>query len=134
MSIAKAASQLSNQSSAISLGDVERQLRTMRSKANGTESAGAADESNFFAMLKDGLKDVNSTVKESEKATVDMAAGKSVNLTRMAIKFSQSIAAKALLQEFKRISTLEQALTAQNGFLPQSKMRFLRANSLKAGR
>lgn len=80
MSIAKAASQLSNQASQISLGDVERQLRTMRSKANGTESGGAADESSFFAMLKDGLKDVNSTVKESEKATVDMAAGKPVNL------------------------------------------------------
>ena len=80
MSIAKAASQLSNQSSQISLGDIDRQLRTMRSKANGTEAGDAATESNFFAMLKDGLKDVNSTVKESEKASVDMAAGKSVNL------------------------------------------------------
>jgi flagellar hook-basal body complex protein FliE len=80
MSIAKAAGQISNQASQISLGDVERQLRTMRSKANGTEGESSVNESNFFAMLKDGLKDVNSTVKESEKATVDMAAGKPVNL------------------------------------------------------
>lgn len=83
MSIAKAASQLSNQASQLSLGDVERQLRTMRSKSigtNGSEAAGPDNASSFFAMLKDGIKEVNTTLKESDKASVDMAAGKPVNL------------------------------------------------------
>ena len=64
----------------ISIGDIERQLRTLHSKAGGKEQTKETQNSDFFNLLKDGIKDVNSTIKESEQASLDMAAGKPVNL------------------------------------------------------
>jgi flagellar hook-basal body complex protein FliE len=77
MTISKVGSQISSQ---VSLGDVERQLRTLKSKAQDGAVDPSGNEAKFFDLLKEGLREVNTAVQHSEKASLDMAAGKPVNL------------------------------------------------------
>lgn len=74
----------------VSVADVERQLRTMRSKAQGTDSNIKPEESGFFNLLKEGMKEVNTTIKVSDQASLDMASGKSVNLHETMLAVSKA--------------------------------------------
>lgn len=74
----------------INLGDIDRQLRTMRSKASAGETQSTENTSEFYQLLKDGVKSINSSIKESDKASLDMAAGKPVNLHETMLKVTQA--------------------------------------------
>jgi flagellar hook-basal body complex protein FliE len=43
-------------------------------------TSGAGTEGSFGDMLAKGIKEVNSTVKESDQASIDLASGKSSNI------------------------------------------------------
>lgn len=63
-----------------SLGDIERHLRTLRSQSGDAKETEKADKSQFSNLLRDGLREINTTIKESEQAGLDLASGKPVNL------------------------------------------------------
>ncbi|NBO38626.1 flagellar hook-basal body complex protein FliE [bacterium] len=65
------------------LGSIDADLRSMgglgSSKSKATSAEGTS-ESQFLDLLKDGIADVNKGMRESEKASMDLATGKSSNI------------------------------------------------------
>jgi flagellar hook-basal body complex protein FliE len=68
------------QTNHISVSDLDRHLRALRGKNAETRPEAQGEDSDFSKLLKDGIREINSTIKDSEKASVDLAAGKPVNL------------------------------------------------------
>lgn len=67
----------------LDLGSIESDLRSL----GGTSSAktkggleGADQKSDFLNLLKEGIADVNRGMKEGDKASMDLATGKSSNI------------------------------------------------------
>ena len=56
----------------------------------GGSSAGGAGKPKFLDMLKDGIKEVNSAVKGSEKASMDLVSGKSSNIHETMLAVSKA--------------------------------------------
>lgn len=67
----------------LDLGSIETDLRSMGGlgKPNGKIS-GVGDEANsqFIQLLKEGISEVNKGMRESDKASMDLATGKSSNI------------------------------------------------------
>lgn len=65
------------------LGSIESDLRSLGGTSRSKSNSGASDlngTSEFMDLLKDGIKDVNKGMRESEKASLDLATGKSSNI------------------------------------------------------
>lgn len=65
------------------LSSIESDLRSMGGLKSGKNGAGAVtegSESQFLELLKEGIADVNKGMKESDKASMDLATGKSSNI------------------------------------------------------
>ena len=56
----------------------------------GGGSAGGAGKPKFLDLLKDGIKEVNSAVKGSEKASMDLVSGKSSNIHETMLAVSKA--------------------------------------------
>jgi len=65
------------------LSSIESDLRSMGGLKQGKAGAGAVgegSETQFLDLLKEGIADVNKGMKESDKASMDLATGKSSNI------------------------------------------------------
>ena len=56
----------------------------------GSGGSAGAGKSKFLDMLKDGIKEVNSAVKGSEKASMDLVSGKSSNIHETMLAVSKA--------------------------------------------
>lgn len=75
------------------LTSIESDLRSLGGKAPGksTPGVGGADEkSEFLNLLKEGLSDVNKGMRESDKASMDLATGKSSNIHETMLAVSKA--------------------------------------------
>jgi flagellar hook-basal body complex protein FliE len=99
----------------ISAQDVERQLRAMSSRAQGSQADAPQPDSGFFNLLQEGLKDVNSSVKASEQASVDMAAGRQVNLheTMLAVTKAELAFNLAVQMRNKMVEAYQEVMRMQ---------------------
>ncbi len=65
------------------LSSIESDLRSMGGTKQSKLGAGTVNdgtESQFLELLKEGIADVNKGMKESDKASMDLATGKSSNI------------------------------------------------------
>ncbi|MEY2987500.1 MAG: hypothetical protein RJB13_1021 [Pseudomonadota bacterium] len=65
------------------LSSIESDLRAMGGMKQGKLGTGAANEgteSQFLELLKEGIADINKGMKDSDKASMDLATGKSSNI------------------------------------------------------
>jgi len=76
------------------LGSIESDLRSMGGVgSNKSKAAGSTDDagnSQFLDLLKDGISDVNKTMRESDKASMDLATGKSSNIHQTMLAVSKA--------------------------------------------
>ncbi len=99
----------------ISIGDIERQLRTMRSNAGVEGQKEGNDDSEFSDLLKHGLKEINATIKESEAAGLDLASGKPVNLheTMLAVTKAELALNMAVQMRNKTVEAYQEVMRMQ---------------------
>jgi flagellar hook-basal body complex protein FliE len=65
------------------LGAIESDLRSLGGPLKGKgagEVTDSGEKSEFLSLLKEGIKDVNKNMQESDKASMDLATGKSSNI------------------------------------------------------
>jgi flagellar hook-basal body complex protein FliE len=65
------------------LSSIETDLRSMgglKQARPGNGSVSEGSETQFLDLLKEGIADVNKGMKESDKASMDLATGKSSNI------------------------------------------------------
>lgn len=65
------------------LSSIESDLRSLGGPSSGSKKAGIAgadEKSEFLNLLKEGIADVNKGMRESDKASMDLATGKSSNI------------------------------------------------------
>jgi flagellar hook-basal body complex protein FliE len=70
----------SGMSSAASSADAATASSSASAAGAGLDANSASGEGSFLDMLTKGIKDVNSSVKDSDKAATDIASGKSSNI------------------------------------------------------
>lgn len=67
----------------LDLGSIESDLKSLGGPSSGKSKVGldgADQKSDFLNLLKEGIADVNRGMKESDKASMDLATGKSSNI------------------------------------------------------
>ena len=67
----------------IDLGSIDSDLRSMGglgTSKNKPAGIGGEGNSQFLELLKEGIADVNKGMRESDKASMDLATGKSSNI------------------------------------------------------
>lgn len=75
------------------LGSIESDLRSISGGAGGKSKAavgGTEEKSEFLNLLKEGLADVNKGMRESDKASMDLATGKSSNIHETMLAVSKA--------------------------------------------
>ena len=75
------------------LGSIESDLRSISGGAGSkskTAVGGTEDKSEFLNLLKEGLADVNKGMRESDKASMDLATGKSSNIHETMLAVSKA--------------------------------------------
>jgi flagellar hook-basal body complex protein FliE len=75
------------------LGSIESDLRSISGGSGGKSKAavgGTEDKSEFLNLLKEGLADVNKGMRESDKASMDLATGKSSNIHETMLAVSKA--------------------------------------------
>lgn len=102
-------------SSAFSLNDIDRHLRSMSSRAQSSESESKTNDSSFYTLLQDGMREINTTIKASEQASVDMASGKSVNLheTMLAVTKAELAFNLAVQMRNKMVEAYQEVMRMQ---------------------
>lgn len=72
----------------IDLSQLDSELKANRSFLQG--KANSVDDKGFLDLLKNGINEVNSAVKSSEKASMDLVSGKSSNMHEVMLAASQA--------------------------------------------
>ncbi|MEY3904017.1 MAG: hypothetical protein RL189_3323 [Pseudomonadota bacterium] len=75
------------------LGSIESDLRSLGGNSAGKKSSGvggAGETGEFLNLLKEGLSDVNKSMRESDKASMDLATGKSSNIHETMLAMSKA--------------------------------------------
>lgn len=77
----------------LDLGSIESDLRSLGGMGSPkSKVAGIGDESNsqFLQLLKDGIAEVNKGMQEGDKASMDLATGKSSNIHQTMLAVTQA--------------------------------------------
>lgn len=76
----------------IDLGQLESDLRSQADVAGGKLSPKAADASKpqFLDLLKNGIAEVNTTMKASDQASMDLVSGKNDNIHETMLAVSKA--------------------------------------------
>lgn len=103
------------QSNQISASDIDRHLRALSGKNSESTSAPKSEQSDFSRLLQEGIREINSTIKESEKASVDLAAGKPVNLheTMLAVTKAELAFNLAVQMRNKTVEAYQEVMRMQ---------------------
>jgi flagellar hook-basal body complex protein FliE len=75
------------------LSTIESDLRSLSGGAGAASKSGvggAEDKGEFLNLLKEGLSEVNKGMRESEKASMDLATGKSSNIHETMLSVSKA--------------------------------------------
>ncbi|MEN9825766.1 MAG: hypothetical protein RI953_1511 [Pseudomonadota bacterium] len=75
------------------LGSIEADLRSIGGSSGSkgkNQIDGASNGGEFLNLLKEGLADVNRSMKESDKASMDLATGKSSNIHETMLSVSKA--------------------------------------------
>lgn len=103
------------QTNQLSVSDIDRHLRALSGKNSENKSAPQSEQSDFSRLLKDGIREINSTIKESEKASVELAAGKPVNLheTMLAVTKAELAFNLAVQMRNKTVEAYQEVMRMQ---------------------
>jgi flagellar hook-basal body complex protein FliE len=99
----------------IDLGNLENDMRSLGGGSTPLGKLNSDGESSFLKMLKEGIQDVNQSVKASDKASADLASGKSSNLHETMLSVTKAELGFNLLVQLrnKAIDAYEEVMKMQ---------------------